>query len=236
MKFNKYSMIVALMMILCVGLILFIININREEKELNISHTINETQKETEFFLQSDHMNTLNSEETESFPEINTEEIEDYPKLIEENQLYKLTCEEDGYYCYFYDFDHNIAQKKGPMMKMPKLKVVDNNYVKLTVQAGTGVSTQWGYYYDINQRCFSDVFYWILAESDNKVAYVIHNKVIIRDIFDKTKYYKEISNFKYSFSDAIEPIISVEFEGSYQIKITYLSGEDYSIITELFDL
>ena len=240
MKVNKYGVVVAFMVGLCVGLILLMININREEIKSNISHTINETKKETEFFGQSDHINTLKPEETESFPEKNTEEIDDYPKLIEENQLYKITCEADGYYCYFYNFDRNVTQEKGPMLKMPRLKVVDNNYVKLTVQAGTGRSTQWGYYYDAKNNRFSETFEWIFDEFEGLVAYGDYDGenvyVTVRDIFDKTVFYQEIKNFKNEFSVAIEPIVNVEFVGNNTISVTYLTGEDYQKVTELFTL
>lgn len=166
----------------------------------------------------------------------NTIDNNDLVKVVEETRLYRLTQENNAYYCCFFDSDKNVVRKDGPIYKLPKVKLVNDKYIKLTVQAGTGLSTQYGYYYDIARNRFSEVFYWILAESNDKVAYSMADKVVIQDIFDKTIYFKEIKDFRYPFSVAIEPIIKAEFVESDKLKITYLTGENYEEVTELFML
>ena len=168
-------------------------------------------------------------------PGINIVEKSDI-EVIEENQFYKLACEYNEYYCYFYDSECNVVKTEGPLIKCPKVTFVNENYIKLTVQAGTGLSTQYGYYYDTQQAKFSEVFYWILAESNNQVAYAMADKVVVQDIFDKNNYYKEISIFEYPLAPAIEPIIKAEFIENHSILITYLTGDIFEEITELFEL
>ncbi len=168
-------------------------------------------------------------------PGINIVEKSDI-EVIEKNQFYKLTCEYNEYYCYFYDSERNVVKTEGPLIKCPKVTFVNENYIKLTVQAGTGLSTQYGYYYDTQQAKFSEVFYWILAESNNQVAYAMADKVVVQDIFDKNIYYKEISIFEYPLAPAIEPIIKAEFIENHSILITYLTGDIFEEITELFEL
>lgn len=166
--------------------------------------------------------------------EPNAIETSDTEKVIEETQFYKLTCENEEYYCYFYDLESNVVKTEGPLIKLPKITFANETCLKLTVQAGTGVSTQYGYYYDFNEMKFSEVFYWILTESNDKIVYAMADKVVIQDIFDKANYYKEISNFRCDFSPVIEPIIKAEFTENDGIIITYLTGNNFEEITELF--
>lgn len=166
-------------------------------------------------------------------------------KVIEETQYYKLTSEildyrVYDYYCYFYDVDGNLAKRDGPLPKLPKISSVEEGLVKLTVQAGTGLSTQWGYYYDAKNNRFSETFEWIFDEFEGLVAYGDYDGenvyVTVRDIFDKTVFYKEIKEYENEFSVAIEPIVNVEFVGDNTISVTYLTGEDYQEVTEIFTL
>ncbi|MBR5323077.1 MAG: hypothetical protein IKU48_05990 [Clostridia bacterium] len=188
----------------------------------------------------SNHSTTSNSSPTlypaTNIVEPNNLEPSNDVEVIEETHFYKLTCENNEYYCYFYDSERNIVKNEGPLIKCPKVTFVNENYIKLTVQAGTGLSTQYGYYYDTQQAKFSEVFYWILAESNNQVAYAMADKVVIQDIFDKNNYYKEISIFEYPLAIAIEPIVKAEFIENHSVLITYLTGNNFEEITELFEL
>lgn len=63
------------------------------------------------------------------------------------------------------------------------------------------------------------------------------NKIIVRDIFDKTEYYYEIDSFKNSLSQSSEPFRKVQFvNDGERIEITYLTGNDYHEVTEVFNL
>lgn len=141
------------------------------------------------------------------------------------------------YYCEIYDENNNIVKSDGPFNKLPKISISDDNLVKLTVQAGTGISTQWGYYYDIKKDCFSRIFYSIFDEYNGRMIFRDKNKIIVRDIFDKTEYYYEIDSFKNSLSQSSEPFRKVQFvNDGERIEITYLTGNDYHEVTEVFNL
>ena len=115
--------------------------------------------------------------------------------------------------------------------------MANNHLVKFTIQAGTGRGTQWGYFYDVKKDAFSRVFNSIYDQYDEFVAYRDSGKVIVRDIFDKSNYYTEITSFKESFSDAAEPVLSVEFiNNGKSLKVLYLTGSDYREFTETIDL
>lgn len=157
-------------------------------------------------------------------------------KITEETDYYQVVYSDYLYYYCIFNSEHQVVKYDGPLNKKPHLSVV-NNMVKFTLQAGTGIGTQWGYYYDINKGIFSEVFSSIYDENKELVVYSDVNKVIIRNIFDKKIYYKEISEFEKTLSNVAEPIIDVKFiNDGKSIKITYLSGSDYQKFTEVIDL
>lgn len=163
-------------------------------------------------------------------------DAEDY-EIIEENDYYKILRLDFMYYCYLFGEDHELAKSEGPLSKAPRIIMVNNHLLRLTLQAGTGRGTQWGYYYDRRADVFSRVFLCIYDQWDTMVAYGVVDKVIVRDIFDKTKYYQEISSFLEPFSEVAEPITKAEFiNDGTMIKVTYLSGSEYREITETIDL
>ena len=115
--------------------------------------------------------------------------------------------------------------------------MVNDHLVKFTISAGPQISTQWGYYYDTKKDVFSRVFYGIYDQSNGRVAYDGMDKLIVRDIFDKTSYYQEISSFKEPLSNATDPITDVKFTNNgASVEVTYLSGADYKKVTETINL
>lgn len=157
-------------------------------------------------------------------------------KITEETDYYQVVYSDYLYYYCIFNSEHQVVKYDGPLNKEPHLSVV-NNMVKFTLQAGTGIGTQWGYYYDIHKGIFSEVFKSIYDENQDLVVYSDVNKVIIRNIFDKKIYYKEISEFEKTFSNVAKPIIDIKFiNDGKSIKITYLTGSDYQKFTEVIDL
>lgn len=157
--------------------------------------------------------------------------------IIEKNQYYKTICADGMYYYYIYDKEYNTVKMDGPLSRSPHLSMADEHTVKFTLQSGTGLSTQWGYYYDVEQDLFSDTFYSIYDELEGIIAYGEKEKIIIRNIYDKNKYYYEINSFSNPLSCTSEPFVNVEFiNDGDSIEVTYLSGDDYREITEIFEL
>lgn len=166
--------------------------------------------------------------------------VEDIPntnQIVKATEYYCIVQSESLYYCYFYDQNHNVVKIEGPFSKIPHVLNIDDVIVKFTLQAGTGIGTQWGYFYDTRTGSFSDIFQSIFDQYNGKVAYANGSTVFVRDIFDETVYYKEISEFSSPLSEVVEPFCEIRFveNGSY-IEITYLSGADYKKITERFKL
>ena len=164
-----------------------------------------------------------------------TSEVED-DETIDETEYYKIVRSGFMYYYYIFDENHDVVKSDGPLNRQPKISIVDDHLMRFTLQAGTGLGTQWGYFYDIEKNLFSNVFHSIHDQREGKVVYGIE-KVMVSDIFDKAKYYREISSFKEPFSEVVEPIIMAEFiDDGRGVKVTYFTGADYLEVTEVVDL
>ena len=163
--------------------------------------------------------------------------IENESEVLEETDFYKITYADSMYQYYLFDENHNVVKSDGPLKLKPDIIVIDEHLVRFTTQSGTGIGTQWGYYYDGKKDVFSRVFNSIFDQHRELVAYRSNGGVIVRDIFDKTKFYQEISSFKEPFAETVDPIVKAEFsEDGKSIEITYLSGDDYKEVTEYAEI
>lgn len=201
-------------------------------------------------FLQSCHFRTAESTDvtnetsTENGSQVqhNTDEKigEEAGEVVEKTTYSQVFCIDGQYFCTFYDKDHNMVRTEGPYSKIPKVSVVNDSnptLLRLTIQTGTGIGTQYGYFYLVDEMKFSETFQSILDQSENLVAYIDKEKVIVRDIFDKTKYDKEISDFCDHFSNVAQPITNASFsEDSKTITVTYLTGDNFREVSETFEI
>lgn len=185
---------------------------------------------------------------TESLNKIykeNAMTIEDLlnPYAIEEQEYYQLMGS-DNYIYYYYIFDKNKnVVKEEAHTRFPHISLIEGYLVKVWIQAGTGVSTRWTYYYDVNNDRFSETFGPVFDERNDRIAHVEWDtiyKLIVRDIFDKEKYYYEITSFNEPLAEIIDPFVDIKFsDNGRQVQVTYLTGKDYESfreVTEIIDL
>ncbi|MCL2152662.1 MAG: hypothetical protein FWH57_06875 [Oscillospiraceae bacterium] len=185
----------------------------------------------------SDSQNqSLPNEEPSSFSQRALTEGIDNARIIEETEFFKLVWSDYLFYYYIYDNNHTVVKSEGPLSRQPRISIVDD-LVKFTLQSGTGLGTQWGYFYDTKRDVFSEILYCIHDQFNGKVALVKSDKVIIRDIFSESKYYQEITTFNEPFSKMIDPIDSVSFiDDGESIEVIYFTGDNYQEVTEIFKL
>ena len=176
-----------------------------------------------------------NEDVSQNNPSISSYDFID-ANTFEENKYYKILYSDYLYFYCIYNEDGEIVKTEGPLDRQPRISVVDG-LVKVTVQAGTGLGTQCGYYYRINDGMFSQIFQCIYDQWDGRVAYGGMNKIVVRDIFDEIIYYREIISFSESFSKMVEPITDVRFiNDGDSIEVSYLSGDNYQKVIEIIDL
>lgn len=152
---------------------------------------------------------------------------------IQTHPHFALNYSDQMYSYAIYDTDHNIVLS-GELNREPRIVDLYGYMVKFTYQAGTGLSTQYGYYYNYRENILSQQFDCIYDETDSLVATGGIEKVIVRSIFDDT-YYTEITEFEMPLSPIVEPIINAEFSSDRtSITVTYLTGENYTTHVEQF--
>lgn len=158
-------------------------------------------------------------------------------ETIEETKYYKIIQSGFVYYYFIFDKNNDTVKADGPLNRLPRISMVNDHLVRFTLQAGTGIGTQWGYYYDTKADAFSQVFQSIYDQSNNKVVYGDVKKIIVRDIFDKAAYYQEISTFTKPLSEVAEPITNVAFvNDGASIEVSYLTGPEYIEVVETIRL
>lgn len=158
-------------------------------------------------------------------------------EVISEEQYYRLKRKGGGYSYEILDSRQNIVKSGGLYTKQPHILMLNETTLKVSYQAGTGLSTRWTFYYDTVNGKFSPEYYSVFGESDGKVVYRSGSSIIISNIFDKTKYYKEFNKFSHPIAEATEPFIEAEIdESESMIKISYLTGDNFEEVTEYFDI
>ena len=156
--------------------------------------------------------------------------------VVEENDNYKIVSAGYLYYYYILD-DGEIVKTEGPMTKQPTITMPEETLVKVVIQGGTGIGTQYGYYYDTVHNIFSQIIPCIRDENKERVVYTESSKVIVKDIFDDQGYYFEISDFSNPFSPVVTPIINAELAtDNSSVTVSYLTGDKYDEVAETFIL
>ena len=150
------------------------------------------------------------------------------------NQLYEIT--DNGNFTYDYvikDRHGNILISDKDVSRKPKVNVINEDILNISVQTGTGISTRWTIYCDVNSGNVSDTYYSVLGEYEENVVFVNYDNgshsVIIQDIFNQGEYLKEV--VLEDVSETVDPIVDyIKFDD--KIKIIYLKGNNF-LDTEL---
>lgn len=142
-----------------------------------------------------------------------------------------ITQKSDKTYSYeITDYTGRILEFKDNLTREPKRQYVSTDVIGIAMQAGTGLSTNYVKYYDLENRVISETFYYVLNAKDDYVVYADYtgdaHVLIVQDIFDKEQYYKEYKLENVS-PVAADFSINCEFDDNGNAIVTYLTGEDY---------
>ena len=146
-------------------------------------------------------------------------------------ELYTVTKNKDNTYSYsLADLKGNILFEKENVVREPKINAVSTNVYELITQTGTGLSTNWAVYCDVEKGMTSEVFQYVLMAQGDYVIYANYenskHSVIVQNIFDKSYYYKKhiLANCSPIAGDVV---IKAESKGEGSAVVTYLTGNDY---------
>ena len=148
-------------------------------------------------------------------------------------EIYNITKHTTYKYLYFI-FDINSDILDYGVDKSPDITMT-NGLVKIDIGCGTGCHNC--RYIDPEKRLVSEWFFNPITESETMIVYFSYAggiRLIVQDIFDKSKYYK---SFARNFSPILYPVSDADFiNGGKQLRITYKAGQDEHEVTETLEL
>lgn len=158
--------------------------------------------------------------------------------VIIRTNIYEITETNSRFNYSLFDNAGNVVKSESNLTTPPEIIHTENDVIRITMQAGTGTGTQWGFYYNQKNNTISGTFQCIFDEKNGIVVHATTDKIIIESIFKNGDiYYKEIDNFQKPFSKVAFPFVGAEFsENGHEISVSYYSGPDYEEATEIFTL
>lgn len=141
----------------------------------------------------------------------------------------------DGGYIYRI-YDGNTLVEEKYSFREPSCQYVTDTLIFVTVQTGTGRSTNWGFFYDFSSHTRSNTFYWVLDFTESKVITGDPDKVVVESIF-ADDYYFEFADFDQSLAHVADSIIYAVFtEDNSAVTVTYVVDGTYELATQTFQL
>lgn len=165
-------------------------------------------------------------ENTSGFDYAATHNLDSYDK----SRFYKLVQKDDSTFKYYvFDANSEILDSE-TSVRSPSFRAIGDYLMQLSGQAGTGLSTNYAKYYDLKNSKTSETFNYVLTAKDNYVVCADYRNgnhiIIVQEIFDREKYYKEYEIENVS-PVAADFVVEGHFNEKGNINITYLSGENY---------
>ncbi len=143
-----------------------------------------------------------------------------------------ITLNKNNTYSYeVTDYKDRILDYEDNLTREPKRLCVSTDVVGISIQTGTGLSTNYARFFDLENSKISETFQYVIDAKDNYVVYVDYKNdehtVIVQEIFDKEQYYKEYKLENVSPVGA-NCVIKGGFNRKGNINITYLFGDKYT--------
>lgn len=158
-------------------------------------------------------------------------------EIISDEKYYKVILKENRECDYYiYDVNGNIVEEESGITNLLDIKLLNDNVVDVHINEGTSLSEH--HYYSIERDSFSKKYEFVMAYSNEKVAYldgsINDRRLVVQNVFDKTEYDKE---FDLNFSTFIQPVVEASFiNNDSQLQITYFSGDEEVERTVILDL
>lgn len=201
----------------------------------NDTATLNESNSQSTDFISETYVDTKEIEYTEAIESYGHEIPQSCrltnPEIISEEKNYSIIKGDGFKFCIcLYDNVGTLVLEKYTGIHCPQVHNIGNDIIDISVGVGTGIIYHG--YYSISRNLISEAYDYVIASSDKFVAYIAlgegdvllkNRMVVIRDIFDKELYYKEVW---LNFDNIHIPVISASFnDDNSALEITYLSDD-----------
>lgn len=148
---------------------------------------------------------------------------------------YSVSQNEDQTYSYkIYDQKGNVLFGDDRCPQEPRIEKVTDRVYSVTVQAGTGLSTNWAVFCDVENSRVSETFHYVLMAQGDYVVYVAREdgqtSIVVENIFDKVAYCKA---YPLSGCSAVagDVVLGAQPAGEGAAVISYLTGDNYTETT-----
>lgn len=142
-----------------------------------------------------------------------------------------ITQELDKTYSYeITDYNGRVLISDKGLTKQPKREYVSTDVVGISVQTGTGLSTNWAIYCDLENSLVSETFSYVLGTLNNYVIYANYDSesgkhnITVQDIFDRSVYFETYELEDASATADVAVDYAINEDGN--VVITYLKGEN----------
>ena len=163
----------------------------------------------------------------------------------EENKYFEVldkSTEDTQLYEYVIYNKYGKVARKEEAGREPHIVLLQNGLLEIMISCGS--PAQLYRYYDINNDVFSNESFWnrALVLEDGKIVYMSidegskQSMLVIQDIFDKNKYYKEVHRDFSPFAVPSMLLKETRVLENGNLEITYFKGEEQSLETEIIDL
>lgn len=166
-----------------------------------------------------------------SIKNISRYELWDAYKHYNALDMYSITQNGDLYSYKIVDKNGKVLFLNEAATREPKIEQVNTYILGLTSQTGSGLSTNWAVFCDVENSKVSETFQYVLMAQGDYVIYANYENgersIIVQNIFDKSQYYKQhvLTNCSPVAADFA---ISAKPNGEGIAVVTYLTGDDYT--------
>jgi len=153
-----------------------------------------------------------------------TESIKSYYKIIKDKK---------GYIVKFYNKNKKVVYEMDSP-KEPYIVVIDKNILQTGISLGS--PNNYEFFFNTKTSEISDTYNNPILIKNGKVVIFQNDKLIVSDLFNKSKYYRE---FVRDFSKTAVPsnsILSADFTNTKSLSISYLKGKDMVETQEVIEL
>lgn len=149
-----------------------------------------------------------------------------YDQLLESGEYYRIYKSTlTSVYYEIYNSRYEIVLS-GEIDRPLAIHMLNENTIEISIGMGTGLSVHT--YYSIKRDLVSESFSYVIAASNELIAYIdgssIESRtVVVQNAFDKALFYAE---FNLDFSSIDTPVIQASFsDDETELQLVYLSGE-----------
>ena len=141
---------------------------------------------------------------------------------------YRIRTNNDLTYSYeITDFKGNILFSESAAIKHPNIKPLSTSVLEVSTQAGTGLSTNWAIYCNVETGKISEKFSHVLGAKDGYVFYVTY-KDKVHSIICQSIFGPEALTQEYRVDDELvvaDSFSKADFETEGVAKISYYTGD-----------